>query len=130
MEKIEIILNKVKHGVIPSTLPSVEQHQAIDILEARINLMLAQHEVIGSDVKATLSIIVTSAIGQQHVIGSVPVPRAFVSTPEDVFVAGAYRAACTSIGIFYNDLPNREKFNKAVIAKLKPLIKKLTEASQ
>lgn len=128
MEKIEIILNKVKHGVIPSTLPSVEQHQAIDILEARINLMLAQHEVIGSDIKAALSIIVTSAIGQQHVLDSIPVPRSLLK--DDVFTVGARKEACASIGIFYNDLPNREKFNKSVIAKLKPLIKRLTEAGQ
>lgn len=128
MEKIEIILNKVKHGVVPSSIPSVEQHQAINILEARINLMLAQQEPIDNETKAALGIIVTSAIGQQYVLNSVPTPRTF--TAVDAHIVTVRKEACASIGIFYNDLDNRVKFNKAVIDKLKPLIKKLTEVSQ
>lgn len=123
-ENIETILDKVKHGIMPTSIPSVDQHKAVEILKHRIALTKLSGQELPKNLLGVLSLIVTSAIGQLSTLDvKLTVPRGLgiVPTLENERKA-RLTIACASIGVVESDLNNRIEFCNKIVKELKPLL--------
>lgn len=123
--ELGILLNKVKHGILPTTTLSIPETKAPLILAKRVELMLLEDSPVPLEVRSTVLICYTSALGQLSLLDD-----SFYNgdTEKMIQVSKNYNGA-KQIGACTLDINERIKYCRSVINCFEPLIKKLTQPS-